>query len=123
MNMQTSVITCFKKFLTIEGRASRSEYWWFGLFIIVISLLLVGLVDWPLFGNIEMSPSSNLWSIITLLPSICVSVRRLHDIDKSGWWLLLMFLPVIGWIVLIVFACIKGTDGDNRFGKDPFMSF
>lgn len=61
----------------------------------------------------------NIWSLVIFLPTLAAGVRRLHDTDRSGWWLLLMFLPVIGAIVLIVFLAQKGTAGTNRFGPDP----
>ncbi len=85
--MQTSVITCFKKYLTINGRASRSEYWWFYLFINLISFSIA------FFASGSLSEYGiSLWIIITLAPWVCVSVRRFHDIDKNGR--LLLFYPV-----------------------------
>ncbi len=67
----------------------------------------------------EWSPLSSVFSLATLLPGLAVGARRLHDIDKSAWWLLLCFVPVIGWILLLVWAVFEGTKGDNRFGPDP----
>ncbi len=63
-----------------------------------------------------------IFSIATIVPSLAVQVRRLHDIDKSGWWILISFIPIIGAIWLIVWFCLKGTEGDNRFGSDPLQA-
>ena len=60
-----------------------------------------------------------LFSLICLLPSISLGIRRLHDTDRSGWWLLIAFIPLVGLIVLLYFACLRGTTGPNRFGADP----
>lgn len=125
--MKTSVITCFKKYVTVEGRASRSEYWWFMLFGVLVGLILglcLGFISiilvWDYdFDSMVTSVSSNIMSLILLFPSICVSIRRLHDIDRRGWWFLLWLIPVIGWIIMLYFICKKGTEGDNLFGKDP----
>jgi len=94
MNFQESVKTCFSKYVDFNGRAVRSEYWWFALFNLIVSIVLT-----------IISPKllANIYSLATLLPALAVGVRRLHDTNRSGWWLLLWLVPVIGWIVLIVF--------------------
>lgn len=104
MTFGESISTCFKKYATFEGRATRSEYWWFFLFIILVSGA----------ASIVSEALSGLFSIATLLPSLAVGARRLHDIDKSGWFLLLWFIPIIGWIILIVWAVQEGKE-PNRF--------
>lgn len=71
------------------------------------------------FGLEDTGPVGGIVSLVFLIPSLSVSVRRLHDVDHSAWWLLLIFLPIIGWIVLIVWNCTEGTAGPNRFGSDP----
>lgn len=109
MNFQTSVQTCFKKYAEFNGRASRSEYWWFALALFLLSLVLAA-VSMTLV---------NLFSLATLLPSLAVGARRLHDTDRSGWWQLLYLIPVIGWIVMIVFLVQQGKTEDNRFGAPP----
>ncbi|WP_432450441.1 DUF805 domain-containing protein [Aliiroseovarius marinus] len=120
MDFQTSVRTCFQNYVTFSGRAIRSEYWWFTLFIIIASIVL-GLVDGAVFGWGNLfSPLSDLFSLATILPSLAVTSRRLHDIDKSAWWMLLILVPLIGWIVLIYWMCQPGTQGPNQFGNDPF---
>lgn len=118
MTFQDAVRTCFQKYVTIEGRARRSEYWYFVLFSIIVSLVL-GLVDGSLGFTGEFQPLSSLFGLAILLPSITVSIRRLHDRDMSGWWFLLVLVPLIGTLILIVIFVMRGTDGKNRFGPDP----
>lgn len=107
MQFQDSIKTCLNKYATFDGRASRSEYWWFILFHFIVSAVAAALSD-----NIYYAVVIGLF-----LPSIAVGVRRLHDRDKSGWWMLLVFLPLIGSIILIVWYCQRGTESDNRFGS------
>jgi uncharacterized membrane protein YhaH (DUF805 family) len=120
MDFPTAVRTCLRKYATFSGRARRAEFWWFVLFNLLGSLAL-GLVDAAVFGAQPGAASvfQPLFSLAMLLPNIAVSVRRLHDTDRTGWWYLLVLLPVIGIIVLIVWYVQRGTDGPNRFGPDP----
>ncbi|MBT2130313.1 DUF805 domain-containing protein [Aliiroseovarius lamellibrachiae] len=119
MDFQTAVKTCLSKYVTFSGRAARSEYWWFSLFLIVVTIVLSG-VDYLVFGMGEIfSPLSDLFSLATFLPAIAVTARRLHDIDRSGWWMLIGIVPIVGWILMIYWLVIQGTDGPNRFGHDP----
>lgn len=101
-----AVKRAFSKYATFEGRASRSEYWWYSLFTIGVALVLA-LVFAPLYL---------LFALGTLLPSIAIGVRRLHDIDRTGWWMLFMFVPLVGPILLLVFFVMASTPGQNRFG-------
>ena len=112
MNLQTSIKTCFQKKFTIKGRASRSEFWWFFLFIFIVTLLLRFFGDYQFFRYnpylFELKPFSTLWSLITFPALICVYIRRLHDINKTGWSLLLYFISIIvsimvSFIITIVF--------------------
>ena len=106
----------FAKYVTFSGRANRPEYWYSALFILIVNIASA-VIDVALFGvELDFSPVSSIASLALFLPSLSVSVRRLHDIDRTGWWLLLALVPILGWIVLIVFACQKGTEGANRFG-------
>lgn len=115
MNFSTAVKTCFNKYIDFSGRAARSEFWWYTLFIVV-----GGIVTSAIDGMLGMAMAVNgLFSLATLLPSISVTARRLHDTDRSGWWMLLMFIPLIGWLILLYFEVQKGTDGENRFGPNP----
>ena len=113
MNMIEAVKAVFSKYATFEGRARRSEYWWFVLFSFIIAVVL-NLISPGLLGGI--------WSLAMLLPSLAVGARRLHDIARSGWWLLIGFIPLIGLIVLIVFFVKPGQTGANRFGANPLTA-
>lgn len=119
MDFQTAVKTCFSKYVTFSGRAARSEFWWFNLFVIVVTLVLTG-ADFIVFGMQDLfSPLSDLFSLAAFLPGLAVLSRRLHDLDRSAWWMLLIFVPIVGWIILLIWNCTKGTEGPNRFGHDP----
>lgn len=104
MTFGESISTCFAKYATFEGRASRSEYWWFFLFTLLASVA----------SSIVSETLSALFSLGVLLPSLAVGARRLHDINRSGWFLLLWLIPIVGWIVLIVWAVQEGKE-PNRF--------
>ena len=113
MDFATAVKTVLtERYMKFDGRARRSEYWWFLLFIFVVALVLA-VIDNFVLG---MSLLGGLWSLGTLLPSLGVAIRRLHDLDKSGWWLLLAFVPLVGGLVLLYWFCQPGTSGDNQFG-------
>ena len=120
MNFTTAVRTCFNKYVTFSGRATRPEYWYFILFLFVGGIV-AGLADAMIFGVEDDSGEllSILFSLATFLPSIAVGVRRLHDIGRSGWWLLIGLVPLIGAIVLIVWFATKSQDGGNDYGPDP----
>lgn len=129
MTFGTSIKTCFSKYVTFSGRAQRSEFWWWVLFTWITSMVLGG-VDSFLFGTVtaydggfEASTNtpilSGIFSLAIFLPTISVTVRRLHDTDRSGWWYWIVLIPLIGIIVLIVFWATEGTRGPNRFGDDP----
>jgi uncharacterized membrane protein YhaH (DUF805 family) len=108
-----------KKYADFSGRARRKEYWMFFLFNIIICIVL-GIIDGVAGMNLGgMGLLGLVYSLAILVPSIAVGIRRLHDIDKSGWWVLIIFVPLIGAIVLLVFAVMAGTPGDNRFGPEP----
>ena len=97
MNFQQSIKLCFSKYADFNGRASRPEYWWFALFIFLASAVL------SMVSNLL----PGIFAVATLLPSLAVAVRRLHDTERSGWWLLVGLVPVVGFIVLIVFMTQK----------------
>lgn len=104
-----------KKYAVFEGRSRRSEYWYFVLFNFIISIFLA-VVDGMLgtFGLLQ-----GIYCLAVLIPGLAVSVRRLHDTGRSGWWLLIAFVPIIGAIALIVFMALDGTPGENEFGQNP----
>ena len=119
MGFGDAVRSAFGKYATFEGRASRSEYWWFGLFIVICSLILEG-ADSALFHRAmgQFGILSGLFSLAVLLPSLGVAVRRLHDVARSGWWLLIG-LTGVGGLVLLYWYVTRGTVGPNDFGPDP----
>ena len=104
MNYYTKVL---KNYATFSGRARRSEYWYFVLFNIIISIVL-GLIG----GMLELGFLSNLYSLLIIVPSIAVGVRRMHDVGKSGWFLL---IPIYN----LILAVTEGTKGTNAYGADP----
>ena len=119
MNFQQAVQSVFSNYANFRGRACRSEFWWFQLFLLVGGIV-AALLD--LFANTNLlggSPLATLFWLATIIPDLAVTVRRLHDTDSSGWWILLGLIPLIGMVVLIVWWCQKGSRGYNRFGADP----
>lgn len=118
MDFWTAVKTCFNDYATFRGRSPRSEFWYFALFLFM-GHLVTWQIDAMLFSANHFSPINSIFSLVTLLPYLAVASRRLHDIDRSGWWILLSFIPVIGVIVLIVWFSKPGDSGDNRFGPNP----
>ena len=115
MNFQVAVIKCLRKYFSWEGRASRSEFWFFHLFFLLVVIVHALTPREIVFLNIALF----LFYLGLFPPSVAVSVRRLHDLNKEGTWLLLMLVPAVGALILIVGFCNRGTVGDNRFGPDP----
>lgn len=109
MSFSDAIKICFQKYMDFNGRAKRPEFWWFALFCVVVSLAL-GMVS---------SALSTLFSLATLLPSLAVGARRLHDTNRSGWLQLLWIIPLIGWIIMIVFLAQQGSSEDNQYGSSP----
>ena len=111
----------FQNYAKFSGRATRAESWWWVLFIVLASIVLT-VVDtftatMGMFGDSGLL--GGLFELATLIPSLALGARRLHDINKTGWWLLLWFVLVVGWIVLIVWAVQRGNKGANKYGLDP----
>ena len=109
-----------KKYAVFSGRARRKEYWYFVLFNIIIAVVLA-VID-RVIGTSHGGGAGllgSLYSLAVLLPGIAVTVRRLHDTDRSGWWLLIGLIPVIGAIVLFVFVVGDSTPGENQYGPNP----
>jgi uncharacterized membrane protein YhaH (DUF805 family) len=110
-----------KKYAVFEGRAGRKEYWFFVLFNILISMAL-GYVDW-LTGNVNPETGlgllSSIYALGVMIPGMAVSVRRLHDTNRSGWWLLITFVPVIGALVFLYFMVLDSNPDINEFGPSP----
>ncbi|EIZ2110937.1 DUF805 domain-containing protein [Salmonella enterica] len=106
-----------KSYAVFSGRARRKEYWMFTLINIIVSVILS--IIQSALGMEEHQVIILIYSLILLLPSIGVSVRRLHDTERSGYWILIGLIPLIGSIVLLVFMCQNGTTGRNKYGADP----
>ena len=117
MDFQTSIKTCFNKYAVFSGRASRSEFWFFVLFGL-LGGVISAIIDTMILGySAEVNGPINLiFSVALILPSIAVTTRRLHDINKSGWWQLL-WLTVIGGIVVIVWNATEGEKKKNKHGQ------
>ncbi len=131
MIFMDSISTCFSKYISFSGRARRSEFWWFILFLLVGSFV-AGAADAVIFGSnvfmlggMEFSYSAgyigNIFVLATFLPAWAVEVRRLHDTGRSGWWLLLWLIPMIGFIILLIWLIGKGDEGDNEYGPDSVV--
>ena len=140
MTFGQSVKHVFGNYATFQGRASRSEFWWWYLFTSIVSFIVfIPVIPWYTeLLNASVSETvalpaltglatfglilSTIWSLAILIPTIAVAIRRLHDTGRSGWWLLLWFLSCcfgIGAIILIIFWVLPGTPGPNRFGEGP----
>lgn len=121
MTISESISTCFSKFATFSGRATRSEFWWFTLFSGLVNM--VGDILTSVFhamGDVEAAMSMSLvhlvLMLVVLVPNLAVGARRLHDIGRSGWWQLLI-ITIIGYIVLIIFWVKKGDQHGNEYDQ------
>jgi uncharacterized membrane protein YhaH (DUF805 family) len=114
MGFGQAISSGFSKYVNFSGRACRSEYWFWVLFVLIADVVAIA-ID----AAIGMQIVSSLFGLAVLLPGLAVTVRRLHDLDRTGWWIFLGLIPLVGAIILIIWFCSKGTDGLNRFGADP----
>ena len=112
-------ITVLKKYAVFSGRARRKEYWMFSLFNFIIAVVL-GIIG-GIAGIFEFYSGvlSTIYSLAVLVPGIAVSVRRLHDTNRSGWWVLIVLVPLIGTIVLLVYMVQNSGLGENQYGPNP----
>lgn len=117
MNFMDAVKTAFSRYVDFQGRSRRSEFWWFALFNFILSAV-ANVID----ASIGIPILSVIVLLVLIIPGIAVSIRRLHDLDKSGWWLFIGLIPIVGAILLIVWYATEGTKGDNRFGADPLAA-
>lgn len=106
-----------KKYATFSGRARRKEYWFFALFSFMISII-VSMIDIFIGAPVLQI----IYGLAVLIPGLAVSIRRLHDTNRSGWWLLIILVPFVGAIALLAFMSIKGEKGKNRYGDDPLLT-
>ena len=114
-------LKCMKKYVTFSGRARRTEYWMFLLFNIIF--MIVAIVLDNLFkttvAGLPYGAIYYIYSLAVFLPSLAVTVRRLHDVDKSGAMIFVALIPIVGSIWLLVLDCTEGTRGNNKYGPDP----
>jgi len=112
-------LQALKKYAVFSGRARRKEYWFFVLWYLIITILL-GILDGMLGLRIgQAGVLQTLYALAVLIPSLAVTVRRLHDTGRTGWWLLIVLIPFIGFIVLLVLMCLEGEPGENKYGASP----
>ncbi|WP_278235593.1 DUF805 domain-containing protein [Isoptericola sp. AK164] len=129
MGFGEAVTTVFGKYATFSGRARRAEFWWWYLFVLLVSIALSVIA--AATGGFTLDPDTGmpeiggmyfvtlLVGLALLLPNLAVTVRRLHDTDRSGFWWFIGLVPLVGWIILLVLMVLEGTTGPNRFGRDP----
>lgn len=115
MDFGQAISTCFKKYADINGRAQRSEYWWFFLFN-----LIVNIAGTTLFGDGLISV---LITLALIVPAISVGVRRLHDTNRTGWWMLAFIIPLLGLVLALFWLTKRGTVGPNQYGDDPLGGY
>jgi uncharacterized membrane protein YhaH (DUF805 family) len=122
MNFGDAVKSFWSKYVDFSGRARRSEYWWVVLFLVIVTLPL-SIVDLVLFGELVLDAGigvlTALFTLAILLPGLSLSVRRLHDIGMSGWFVLLFLIPFAGSVFGLVIALIDSQRGANKFGPSP----
>jgi uncharacterized membrane protein YhaH (DUF805 family) len=116
MTFPDAVRRCLTLYATFGGRARRSEFWFFWLFNL-LAHMVAGILDLAIFS--AGSPLNAIVSLLLLIPGLSVSVRRLHDGGRSGWWLLIGLVPLVGIVVLLIWYATRGEEGTNRFGPDP----
>ena len=115
-------IYCLKNYAKFDGRAGRPEYWFYALFNTLIFFILQFLssmlgLQYTMNDLITVYPLASVWQVVTFIPSMAVGVRRMHDINRSGFWLLFLLLPLIGWLLIMIFAVLRGNDDDNDYGS------
>ena len=117
MGFGQAISAGFSNYVNFRDRACRSEYWFWVLFYFLGAFvtLIIDLV-------LGIQVTNGLFGLVTFIPTVSVAIRRLHDSDRTGWWYLLIFVLLIGWIILLIWYVTKGTDGPNRFGPDPLTT-
>jgi uncharacterized membrane protein YhaH (DUF805 family) len=114
MGFGEAISAGFSNYVNFRERASRSEYWYWILFVIIADAV-AAIID----AALDIHVVASVFGLVTLIPNIAVAIRRLHDLDRTGWWILIGFIPLVGWIILLIWYCTRGTAGSNRFGPDP----
>lgn len=134
MNFKSAIQRAFQRYFDFNQRAGRAEFWYFVAFMLIAGSI-ISIIEGQLFpqseapaAGLSMSvgfdssngPVSAIFSILVLIPWLSVTVRRLHDTSKTGWWVLFGFVPLIGWITMLVFLIKEGDNGDNKYGPSPY---
>ena len=133
MSLIAWMIRPYQRYADFAGRSRRREFWAFTLFYWLVMAVILGgfgrptTLSWPFGYSVTVWLAhgstgvwvSNLFALFSIVPAFAVTVRRLHDVDRSGWWILAWFVPMIGWLILLVFMCLDGSCGRNRYGTDP----
>ena len=114
-----------RKYAVFSGRARRKEYWFFVLFnaIFAIAAMVLDNILGLAIEDVGYGPFYILYALATIVPGLAVSVRRLHDIGKSGWYILLLLIPCVGALILLIFDLTPGDPGDNEYGPDPIAEY
>ncbi|MEW1696400.1 DUF805 domain-containing protein [Streptomyces sp. NPDC093249] len=110
-------LAVFKKYAVFNGRARRQEFWMFELFNVIASIVL-GIIG----SATDITVLGLIYALAVIVPTLAVTVRRLHDTNRSGWWVLIGLVPVVGFVVLVVFACIEGDQHENEHGPNPKLA-
>jgi uncharacterized membrane protein YhaH (DUF805 family) len=120
------MIEPIRKYASFSGRARRAEYWWFQLFYFLLNIgaaiIDTVFIGADAMGTYGIGPIGGLLALALIIPAIAVSFRRMHDLDRSAWWLLIGLIPLIGALVLLFWYVKRGTIGENRFGPDPLAT-
>lgn len=120
MGFGEAIQSCFRQYVGFTGRARRSEYWWWILFYFIVDIA-AGILD-AVLGTMSEDTNVGVFGAIVglafLLPSLAVAIRRLHDTSRTGWWILIGLIPIVGWIILIVFY-VQDSHPDNEYGPSP----
>lgn len=116
-------LEALRKYAVFSGRARRREYWFFTLFNFLVAIGLSMIDVMRSGGTAEVSLLASIYSLAVLLPSLAVAVRRLHDVGRSGWWILIAFVPLIGLLVLLVFTLQDSQPHPNEYGPSPKPAF
>ncbi|GLP95963.1 DUF805 domain-containing protein [Paraferrimonas sedimenticola] len=114
-------IHVLKNYAVFSGRARRTEYWMFTLISFLISIAL-GVIDGMTGAGESAGLLGSLYGLAVLIPSIAVTVRRLHDTGRSGWWCLIVLIPILGWIALLVFCVLDSNSDENEYGANPKLA-
>jgi uncharacterized membrane protein YhaH (DUF805 family) len=111
MNPIEAISSGFRHYVNFKGRALRSQYWWWTLFVSIV-VLVVNLIQ----NATSIDFLTSIVALALFLPGLSVAIRRLHDTNRRGWWILIGLIPIVGWIILFIWFVSKGTEGDNNYG-------